>query len=296
MRRLDQSRAIQNIRRERQLRSRVPQKPPARLPAWRFPDAIERDFSSYISRMVREIFRETRDSFNPRRLRLLKQNAEQVHRADEYVEDIGGLIQSIRITVAASGFSVESISSKAAEVAGSASDFNKRQWQKILKAALGVDLIQNEPWLSTEINRFTRENVRLISKLSEEVYTDIERQMLDAARQGLSNKQISAILSERSGVYGSRADLIARDQMNKFNGRLMQNRQTQTGVERYIWRSSDDRRVRPLHREYDDNIYSWDSPPSDGHPGTPIQCRCYAEPIMEDVYSKLFAAAEGGVV
>jgi SPP1 gp7 family putative phage head morphogenesis protein len=255
---------------------------------------MERDYNSYLRSFVKEVFRQTRDTFTPRRLRELKENAEQVRRLDDYVEDIGGFVQSIRITVESGRFSATSISNKVEEFAGSASNFNKRQWQKILRAGLGVDLTQNEPWLATEINRFTRENVRLITKLSEEMYVDIERNILDAARQGLSNREISGIISGREGVYGSRADLIARDQMNKYNGRLMENRQRQTGVERYVWRSSDDRRVRPLHQEYDDRTFSWDSPPADGHPGTPIQCRCYAEPIFDEVYDKLERATNPG--
>jgi hypothetical protein len=32
-------------------------------------------------------------------------------------------------------------------------------------------------------------------------------------------------------------------------------------VERYIWRSSDDSRVRAAHAEYDDRVFSWSAPP-----------------------------------
>lgn len=52
-------------------------------------------------------------------------------------------------------------------------------------------------------------------------------------------------------------------------------------VERYIWRSSDDSRVRAAHAEYDDRIFSWSAPPEGGHPGQGWNCRCTAEPIID---------------
>ncbi|MCZ6770597.1 MAG: phage minor head protein [Proteobacteria bacterium] len=55
------------------------------------------------------------------------------------------------------------------------------------------------------------------------------------------------------------------------------------GVTEYIWRSSDDERVRSLHREYDDRRFSWDEPPDGGHPGEDYNCRCFAEPVVTGV-------------
>ena len=52
-------------------------------------------------------------------------------------------------------------------------------------------------------------------------------------------------------------------------------------VENYIWRSQDDKRVRPDHAQYDDQIFSWADPPEGGHPGQGRNCRCSAEPIID---------------
>jgi hypothetical protein len=54
------------------------------------------------------------------------------------------------------------------------------------------------------------------------------------------------------------------------------------GVERYIWRSVQDSRVRPEHAEYNGNEYGWDDPPPDGNPGQPVRCRCHAEAVWPD--------------
>jgi predicted chitinase len=52
-------------------------------------------------------------------------------------------------------------------------------------------------------------------------------------------------------------------------------------VERYIWRSREDSRVRATHGEYDERVFSWSDPPEGGHPGQGWNCRCTAEPIID---------------
>jgi Phage Mu protein F like protein len=57
------------------------------------------------------------------------------------------------------------------------------------------------------------------------------------------------------------------------------------GLTEFIWRSRDDRRVRALHQDHEDQIFSWSTPPEYGAPGTAFGCRCSAEPVfvMEDL-------------
>lgn len=61
-------------------------------------------------------------------------------------------------------------------------------------------------------------------------------------------------------------------------------------VERYTWRSREDSRVRAAHAEYDDRVFSWSDPPEGGHPGQGWNCRCTAEPIIDQT-----SIPEGGV-
>jgi SPP1 gp7 family putative phage head morphogenesis protein len=42
-----------------------------------------------------------------------------------------------------------------------------------------------------------------------------------------------------------------------------------------------DDRVRPLHADRQGLIFRWDKPPSDGHPGMAIRCRCVADPVID---------------
>lgn len=47
----------------------------------------------------------------------------------------------------------------------------------------------------------------------------------------------------------------------------------------YIWRTRLDDKVRPSHAANDGKVFSWDSPPSTGHPGDDYNCRCWADPV-----------------
>lgn len=56
----------------------------------------------------------------------------------------------------------------------------------------------------------------------------------------------------------------------------------------YIWRTQDDDRVRPPHAANDDKVFSWDKPPTTGHPGEDYNCRCWAGSIPLDLYEFTF--------
>ncbi|MCY4670315.1 MAG: minor capsid protein, partial [Rhodococcus sp.] len=76
--------------------------------------------------------------------------------------------------------------------------------------------------------------------------------------------------------------LIARDQTTKTIGKLNEVRQTGVGITHYRWSTSQDQRVRPSHAFNAGQMFSWDRPPdSTGHPGSDIQCRCVAVPVIE---------------
>lgn len=67
--------------------------------------------------------------------------------------------------------------------------------------------------------------------------------------------------------------------LRAFAGLINELRQQDLGIERYIWRSQDDAKVRDSHADYDDQMFRWDQPPAGVHPGQAHNCRCYAEPV-----------------
>jgi SPP1 gp7 family putative phage head morphogenesis protein len=67
-----------------------------------------------------------------------------------------------------------------------------------------------------------------------------------------------------------------------FAGLINELRQRGLGIRQYVWRSRDDGKVRSSHAHYDNQVFSWDDPPEGGHPGQAFNCRCHAEPYVQD--------------
>jgi len=142
-----------------------------------------------------------------------------------------------------------------------------------------------------QIVNFVRENMQLVRSLTGRALQQCSSVVERGLAEGLRHEEIAAQLQDRLGVAEARAALIARDQANKLNGRLTQARQQRLGVSRYRWSTSQDERVRKSHALLNGTIQRWDDPPFvDGayqNPGSPIQCRCGAIAIVDDVFAEL---------
>ena len=138
--------------------------------------------------------------------------------------------------------------------------------------------------LPEERARFVGVNVDLIRSIDERYLADVARVVAESEREQWSTMELRAELEARYGVSRSRAKLIAEDQISKVHGQVNRERQVQAGFAEYTWRSVRDTLVRPLHRRRNGNRFLWATPPmdepGDGHPGHPINCRCFAEPIL----------------
>ncbi|MCS4299573.1 uncharacterized protein with gpF-like domain [Acinetobacter sp. BIGb0196] len=56
------------------------------------------------------------------------------------------------------------------------------------------------------------------------------------------------------------------------------------GVESYKWQIVKDDRVRLDHQHKHDKSFRWDAPPSGGHLGEAICCRCVVLPNYDDIW------------
>jgi Phage Mu protein F like protein len=52
-------------------------------------------------------------------------------------------------------------------------------------------------------------------------------------------------------------------------------------VDKYIWHTQDDDKVRPSHAAHEQELVAWEEPPDIGHPGDAYNCRCVAEPYLD---------------
>lgn len=152
-----------------------------------------------------------------------------------------------------------------------------------VKFLTGIDIFREPSNSLDEVDGFVRENVRLIRSIRADLLSQVEGAVNRSVTGGGRVEELERELVDRFKVSKSRGNLIARDQVNKLNGRLTRARHESMGVTKYIWRTVGDGAVRSAHRNRENNEYSYSNPPSDGHPGQPIQCRCWAEPVIEDL-------------
>ena len=132
---------------------------------------------------------------------------------------------------------------------------------------------------------WVRENLDLIGSLEAETLRKLRDELTRLIADGVPEEEIEerliAFLNKQAEVETNRAVLIGSDQVGKLNGRLMEYWQRSAGIKEYRWQTMMDSRVRPLHAERQGMIFQWDKPPSDGHPGMAIRCRCVADPVID---------------
>lgn len=169
----------------------------------------------------------------------------------------------------------------------SLSAWNREVLKRNLKRVVGVDVLFADPFLAQELAVFTINNVNLISTMTQTGIGAVEQKAYAALQAGTRWEEVSAeiekYLDPEDGPVRAKANLIARDQISKLNGQLNMLRQNDLGITRYRWRTVGDDRVRETHAHNDGQIFDWDDPPATGHPGEDYQCRCWAEPVLEDL-------------
>lgn len=162
------------------------------------------------------------------------------------------------------------------------------QLRKQIEKITGLDLsiILRDEDIQEAFDQALQANVQLIKSIPQQYMDKVEQVILHGVQAGQSTQQIAAEIAKIGQSTEQRAKLIATDQIAKINSRFSQIRQQNLGITHYIWSTSRDERVRHEHRLRDGQLFAWDNPPSDGHPGIAIRCRCVALPYMDHLFDE----------
>ena len=131
--------------------------------------------------------------------------------------------------------------------------------------------------------------------ISEELTEFIARESMEGRR---SSDILTDLLQRFPDIAKSRLQLIARTEVSKAQSALTQARAQDLGLNWYIWRTSEDARVRSAHKHMEGVLINWNNPPSpemfspDGkqahydyyHAGDTFNCRCYAKVVVNFDY------------
>lgn len=180
---------------------------------------------------------------------------------------------------------------------GRVSATTKSQTEKMIANAFGVDFanIVDTPELADALDFEVVQNANLITTIQKDYFGRVVQAVNDNYQGKKANGQSLAQRIKSLGPISDRhAKLIARDQTSKLTSSLTELRNKAAGIDEYIWRTSRDQRVvgapgndnKPTrahgdHFKREGKKYSYSNPPADGNPGQPIQCRCYAEPVID---------------
>ena len=151
------------------------------------------------------------------------------------------------------------------------------------KSGLAIDIsgVLDEERIRLGLLQWQGTNATLIKDAAGKAFDRLDERIKATYFQAPGDRQAMAkMLQDEYGIQNRRLKLIARDQTSKLGGRLTELRQTNLNIKKYIWDSSGDQRVRPSHRDYDQQTFTWEIGSPEGHPGTPVNCRCVAIPVI----------------
>ncbi len=284
---------MQQMGRRRRRRLRKP-------PVWLHPRQLERSFAAEMGRIAEEFIRQVREVVLPALPSIERQARGELGltRRDAFPDRVNELMAILRLGATTRD---ETVKASAIDIGQRTSTWNNKEWQKTLRKVVGVGLLTSEPGLRDRLQLFSTTSEKWFKKMQTDQLADLEGIIERGFAQGLRHTEVAQQIEAKLKQSKNKARLIARDQISKLNGRLTQMRQTQAGITKYIWRDSDDTRVRPSHAAMDGKLCRWDDASvysEDGgktwlarsdingvelHPGQDILCRCFPEPFIEEL-------------
>ena len=143
---------------------------------------------------------------------------------------------------------------------------------------------------NTDIGQAVQDELRLQVELIKSLPRQAALQVHELALGAMTDGQRAAGLVDSIIALGSktrsRAMLIARTEVGRVSGEMTKARAMTAGSDGYIWRSAEDRDVRPSHKKMNGRFVKWNEPPTldnlTGHAGCLPNCRCYIEPVIPD--------------
>jgi SPP1 gp7 family putative phage head morphogenesis protein len=259
----------------------------------RQPKAIEISYSGFLTSAQRSVNAKIRTALEAMNsiLNLGARSDSLQARADDLNDDIARAFEALRgtvtrLTTATDGALVIGIANHGSKTVA----FNDEKYNSTPMQLLGIGN-SSETVERRIVRGWVRENVQLVGNMNAEQMGKLETLFLRALRDGTRSAQLQTDVESILNTSVNRARLIARDQIGKLNGQLDRQKQTEAGIESYVWRGSLDERERPAHVAREGDVFRWDQPPPDGNPGQPVQCRCSPEPNLAPLLGDEFAPA-----
>lgn len=174
---------------------------------------------------------------------------------------------------------------------------SERKWQKhsSLIAMQMKQALRRKP-LSPLMKRYMEENITVLQSLPMQAAVRIQKIALEAVKTGGRSKGLIGEIQRIAQVTENKAKLIARTEVSRMTTGLVQARAEALEIDWYVWRTSEDARVRSSHDLMENVLVNWSDAPSpellegkksngNYHAGCTFNCRCFPTPLIryEDV-------------
>jgi len=140
---------------------------------------------------------------------------------------------------------------------------------------------------------YVDQNISLIQSLPLDAAKRTYKILMEGNVSGARSSSLVDKIQKIGDISKNRATLIARTETSKISTALTQARSEVLGLNWYVWRTSQDVRVRDSHFVMSRVIVNWNEPPAPEqlkniksslghyHAGNCPNCRCYAQPVID---------------
>lgn len=252
------------------------------------PKSDEVDYRIALLKMLRESHAQITATIEPMLVWLEPQYVkDSTQFQDTPRQDVLGALDNLSksLELSVSGFATRAATLFAEKITRKNSDRLKKSFEK----SFGISLpaLVKEENIKKPISESIDENTALIKTIPQDHINWLKKNLSQGIVQGKSAVDLRNVMRDGLNISERRVRVIARDQTSKLNGVLTKTRAQNAGSERYRWIGRDDDLERNSHRKLNNKIFYWNDPPvmnlrgERGHPGDDIQCRCYAEIILD---------------
>lgn len=164
-----------------------------------------------------------------------------------------------------------------------------RQFKATIPEDLGLPMTLT-PFMKETIRREYTENLNLyIKDMTVKSTERLREKVIANVQEGYRASNLLGVINAERGVADRHALFLAKQETSILVSTYRDTRYKEAGVNKYIWSTSQDSRVRHDHKVLDGKRFSFNQPPitnqstgARNNPGFDYGCRCVAIPLLED--------------
>lgn len=147
---------------------------------------------------------------------------------------------------------------------------------------ISVDIYKDNPELREATDAWVEQNMQRIKNMNADALKRGIKVTQQAVKEGRSPTWLEEQLQKEMEIPARRASTIARTATSNAAWNVDYAQAKNDGLSIYRWRGMLDERERQEHKKREGVAFDPQHPPTDGNPGQPINCRCWAEWLFEN--------------